>query len=121
MACKIIAHRGANKKAPQNTMPAFRQAVLPDHGQSPVQVFLRPADELYRIPRAQDLKIPGPHGGLAAAGRQLIVHRVKAFPAAPDPAASRIAITFLQLCSVCASIPSAISPVAGSIGIWPDV
>ena len=27
MECKIIAHRGANKKAPQNTMPAFRQAV----------------------------------------------------------------------------------------------
>ena len=27
MNCKIIAHRGANKKAPQNTMPAFRQAV----------------------------------------------------------------------------------------------
>ena len=27
MSCKIIAHRGANKKAPQNTMPAFRQAI----------------------------------------------------------------------------------------------
>ncbi len=27
MNCKIIAHRGANKKAPQNTMPAFRLAV----------------------------------------------------------------------------------------------
>ena len=27
MACKIIAHRGANKKAPQNTLPAFRLAV----------------------------------------------------------------------------------------------
>ncbi len=27
MACKIIAHRGANKKAPQNTLPAFIAAV----------------------------------------------------------------------------------------------
>ena len=27
MNCKIIAHRGANKKAPQNTMPAFRLAL----------------------------------------------------------------------------------------------
>lgn len=27
MACKIIAHRGSNKKAPQNTLPAFRLAV----------------------------------------------------------------------------------------------
>lgn len=27
MACKIIAHRGANKKAPQNTMPAFITAI----------------------------------------------------------------------------------------------
>ena len=27
MSCKIIAHRGANKKAPQNTLPAFRLAV----------------------------------------------------------------------------------------------
>ncbi len=27
MSCKIIAHRGANKKAPQNTLPAFITAV----------------------------------------------------------------------------------------------
>lgn len=27
MACKIIAHRGANKKAPQNTLPAFVTAI----------------------------------------------------------------------------------------------
>lgn len=27
MACKIIAHRGANKKAPQNTAPAFVAAI----------------------------------------------------------------------------------------------
>ncbi|MBQ7687758.1 MAG: glycerophosphodiester phosphodiesterase [Clostridia bacterium] len=27
MECKIIAHRGANKKAPQNTLPAFRTAI----------------------------------------------------------------------------------------------
>lgn len=27
MDCRIIAHRGANKKAPQNTLPAFRTAV----------------------------------------------------------------------------------------------
>ncbi len=27
MSCTIIAHRGANQKAPQNTMPAFRLAV----------------------------------------------------------------------------------------------
>lgn len=27
MACKIIAHRGANKKAPQNTVPAFVTAI----------------------------------------------------------------------------------------------
>lgn len=27
MSCKIIAHRGANKKAPQNTVPAFVTAV----------------------------------------------------------------------------------------------
>ena len=27
MDCKIIAHRGANKKAPQNTLPAFRTAI----------------------------------------------------------------------------------------------
>ena len=27
MAVKIIAHRGANKKAPQNTMPAFIKAI----------------------------------------------------------------------------------------------
>ena len=27
MACRIIAHRGSNKKAPQNTLPAFRLAV----------------------------------------------------------------------------------------------
>ncbi len=27
MDCKIIAHRGANHKAPQNTLPAFRTAV----------------------------------------------------------------------------------------------
>lgn len=28
MTCKIIAHRGANKKAPQNTLPAFERAAL---------------------------------------------------------------------------------------------
>ena len=27
MSVKIIAHRGANRKAPQNTLPAFRQAI----------------------------------------------------------------------------------------------
>lgn len=27
MACKVIAHRGANKKAPQNTIPAFATAI----------------------------------------------------------------------------------------------
>lgn len=27
MACKVIAHRGANKKAPQNTIPAFVTAI----------------------------------------------------------------------------------------------
>lgn len=27
MACKVIAHRGSNKTAPQNTLPAFRQAI----------------------------------------------------------------------------------------------
>ncbi len=27
MSCKIIAHRGANKKAPQNTLPAFITAI----------------------------------------------------------------------------------------------
>lgn len=27
MACKVIAHRGSNKVAPQNTLPAFRQAI----------------------------------------------------------------------------------------------
>lgn len=27
MGCKVIAHRGSNKKAPQNTMPSFIQAV----------------------------------------------------------------------------------------------
>ena len=27
MGVKVIAHRGANKKAPQNTLPAFRQAI----------------------------------------------------------------------------------------------
>lgn len=27
MGCKIIAHRGANKKAPQNTIPAFIKAI----------------------------------------------------------------------------------------------
>ncbi len=27
MGVKVIAHRGSNKKAPQNTLPAFRQAV----------------------------------------------------------------------------------------------
>lgn len=27
MSCKIIAHRGANKKAPQNTLPAFIKAI----------------------------------------------------------------------------------------------
>lgn len=27
MACKVIAHRGANKKAPQNTLPAFSTAI----------------------------------------------------------------------------------------------
>ncbi len=27
MSCKIIAHRGANKKAPQNTLPAFMKAI----------------------------------------------------------------------------------------------
>lgn len=27
MACKVIAHRGANKKAPQNTLPAFITAI----------------------------------------------------------------------------------------------
>lgn len=27
MECKVIAHRGSNKKAPQNTLPAFRQAI----------------------------------------------------------------------------------------------
>ena len=27
MSCKIIAHRGANKKAPQNTLPAFVTAI----------------------------------------------------------------------------------------------
>jgi glycerophosphoryl diester phosphodiesterase len=27
MGVKIIAHRGSNKKAPQNTLPAFRQAI----------------------------------------------------------------------------------------------
>ena len=27
MGCRIIAHRGSNKVAPQNTLPAFRQAI----------------------------------------------------------------------------------------------
>ena len=27
MGCKVIAHRGSNKVAPQNTLPAFRQAI----------------------------------------------------------------------------------------------
>ncbi len=27
MGCKVIAHRGANKKAPQNTLPAFKLAI----------------------------------------------------------------------------------------------
>ena len=27
MGCMVIAHRGSNKKAPQNTLPAFRQAI----------------------------------------------------------------------------------------------
>ena len=27
MGVKVIAHRGSNKKAPQNTLPAFRQAI----------------------------------------------------------------------------------------------
>lgn len=27
MSCKVIAHRGANKKAPQNTLPAFKKAI----------------------------------------------------------------------------------------------
>lgn len=27
MGCKVIAHRGSNKKAPQNTLPAFEQAI----------------------------------------------------------------------------------------------
>ena len=27
MGCKIIAHRGSNKEAPQNTLPAFRRAI----------------------------------------------------------------------------------------------
>ena len=39
----------------------------------------------------------------------------------PTPAAARMAPTFLQLCSAWAVIPSAIAPVAGSTGIWPDV
>ena len=30
MSCKVIAHRGSNKVAPQNTLPAFRQAILED-------------------------------------------------------------------------------------------
>lgn len=38
-----------------------------------------------------------------------------------SPASSRIAPTFLQDCSACASILSpTTSPVAGSTGIWPD-
>ena len=37
------------------------------------------------------------------------------------PAASRMAPTFLQLCSACAAMPSGIAPVAGSTGIWPEV
>ena len=39
----------------------------------------------------------------------------------PEPAASRIAATFLQLCSVCAAIPSGTSPLAGFTGICPYV
>ena len=39
----------------------------------------------------------------------------------PEPAASKIAATFLQLCSVCAVIPSGTSPLAGFTGICPDV
>ncbi len=27
MACKVISHRGANKRAPQNTLPAFEQSI----------------------------------------------------------------------------------------------
>ena len=27
MSCKVIAHRGTNKKAPQNTIPAFVTAI----------------------------------------------------------------------------------------------
>lgn len=27
MGCKVIAHRGSNKAAPQNTLPAFRRAI----------------------------------------------------------------------------------------------
>lgn len=27
MSCKVIAHRGSNKVAPQNTLPAFKQAI----------------------------------------------------------------------------------------------
>ena len=38
----------------------------------------------------------------------------------PEPAASRIAPTFLQLCAACASMPSGISPVSGSTGICPE-
>ncbi len=36
-------------------------------------------------------------------------------------AASRIASMFLNTCSACSSIVSAILPVAGSIGICPDM
>ena len=39
----------------------------------------------------------------------------------PEPAASSIAATFLQLCSVCAVIPSGTSPFSGLTGICPDV
>ena len=39
----------------------------------------------------------------------------------PEPAASKIAATFLQLCSSCAAISGpATSPVAGSTGICPE-
>ena len=38
-----------------------------------------------------------------------------------EPAASRMAPTFLQLCSAWAAMPSGTAPVAGSAGIWPEV